>query len=105
MSSQNNNNNYATTSTYLNPYITRKLNNMDKAKIMKAERDDWTRTYHKILKGLKEMIDMQKQIKEILKIIAEMNITIMKMEDLILTASINNQTMNATHIAEVSEDL
>ena len=105
MSSQNNNNNYATTSTYLNPYITRKLNNMDKAKIMKAERDDWTRTYHKILKGLKEMIDMQKQIKEILKIIAEMNITIMKMEDLILIASINNQTINATHIAEVSEDL
>jgi len=29
----------------------------------------------------------------------------MKMEDLILTASINNQTINATHIAEVSEDL
>ena len=105
MSSQNNNNNYATTPTYLNPYITRKLNNMDKAKIMKAERDDWTRIYHKILKGLKEMIDIQKQIKEILKIIAEMNITIMKMEDLILTASINNQTINATHIAEVSEDL
>ena len=73
--------------------------------MMKAERDDWTRIYHKMLKGLEAMIDMQKQIKEILKIMAEMNTTIMEIENSILTAIINNQTINATNIAGVSEDL
>ena len=71
----NNNNNYVTTPTSPNPYITRKLNDMNETKIMKAERDDWTRTYHKILKGLEAMIDVQKQIKEMMKIMAEMNTT------------------------------
>jgi len=51
------------------------------------------------------MIDMQRQIKEMLKIVVETNTTIMEMEDSILTASINNQTVNATNIAEVLEDL
>jgi len=35
MSQINNNNNYITTITSPNPYITRKLNNMDEAKMMK----------------------------------------------------------------------
>ena len=58
MSQINNNNNNVTAPTSPNPYITKKLNNMDEARMMKAERDDWTRTYHKILKGLEVMIDM-----------------------------------------------
>jgi len=94
-----------TAPTSPNPYITRKLNNMDKAKMMKAERNNWTRTYHKILKGLETMINMQKQIKDILKIAAETNMTITEMEDSILKASINNQVINTTNIAEVLEDL
>ena len=73
--------------------------------MMKAERNNWTRTYHKILKGLETMINMQKQIKDILKIVAETNIMIMKMEDSILKASINNQLINATNITGVLEDL
>ena len=48
---------------------------MNETKIMKTERDDWTRTYHKILKGLEAMIDVQKQIKEMMKIMVEMNTT------------------------------
>jgi len=60
MSSQNNNNNYyATAPTSLNPYITRKLNNMDEAKMMKAKSDNWAKNYHKTLKGLKAMINIQ----------------------------------------------
>ena len=55
-------NNYITALTSPNPYITRKLNNMDKAKKFKKERDDWTRLYHKMLKRLEAMIDIQKQI-------------------------------------------
>ena len=59
MSSQITNNNYMTTLTFPNPYITRKLNNMNKAQAMKAEWDDWTRLYHKMLKGLEAMINIQ----------------------------------------------
>jgi len=86
----NNNNNYTTTPTFPNPYITRKLNNIDKARIMKAERNDWTRTYHKTLKGLEVMIDMQRQVKNMMKIAAETNTMITKIEDTILKTSINN---------------
>ena len=89
MSSQTTNN-YLTALTSPNPYITRRLNNMDKAKMMKAERNNWTRTYHKILKGLEVIINVQKQIKDMLKIMAETNMMIMEMKDSILKASINN---------------
>jgi len=59
MSSQiSNNNNYAIAPTSPNPYISRKLNNMDQAQVMKKKREDWTRLYHKTLKGLETMIDM-----------------------------------------------
>jgi len=41
MSSQNNNNNnYTTAPVSPNPYISRKLNNMDQAQVMKRERED-----------------------------------------------------------------
>ena len=49
-----------TVPTSSNPYITRKLNNIDEAQTFKIEWDDWTRLYYKILKGLKAMIDVQR---------------------------------------------
>jgi len=55
-------NNYMTTPTSPNPYNTRKLNNIDEAKAFKEEQDDWTRLYHKILKGIETMIDIQRQV-------------------------------------------
>ena len=85
--------------------MTQQLNNIDEALKMKAERNNWTRTYHKILKGLEVIIDMQKQIKDIMKIAAETNMTIMEIEDAILKTSINNQLINTTNIAGVLEDL
>ena len=105
MSQINNNNNYITTITSPNPYITRKLNNMDEAKMMKNKRNDWMKTYYKMLKGLEAMIDVQKQIKDMTKIAAEANMTITEMEDSILKASINNQVINTMNITGVSEDL
>ena len=54
------NNTFITAPTSSNPYITRKLNNMEKARIMKEERNDWTKIYHKILKRLETIIDVQK---------------------------------------------
>ena len=101
----NNNNTFVTAPTSPNPYISRKLNNMDQAQVMKREREDWTRGYHKTLKGIEAMIDVQRMLKDMKKIAEETNTTITEMEGTILTASINNQTMNATNITQISEDL
>jgi len=84
------NNNYTTAPTSLNPYIMRKLNNIDEAKLMKEERNDWAKMYHKTLKGLEMIIDMQRQVKDMMKIAAETNMMIMEIEDTILKASTNN---------------
>jgi len=51
-------NNYMIASTSPNPYITRKLNNMDEVKVFKEKQDDWTRLYYKMLKGLETMINV-----------------------------------------------
>jgi len=106
MSSQiSNNNNYATAPASPNPYISRKLNNMDQAQVIKREREDWMRLYHKTLKGIETMIDVQRMIKDMKRIAEEANTTITEIEGSILTASINNRTMNAMNISQISEDL
>ena len=101
----NNNNNYATAPTSPNPYISRKINNMDQALVMKREREDWTRLYHKTLKGLEMMIDVQRIAKDIKKLAEETNTILTEVEETILMASINNQTMNATSLTQILEDL
>jgi len=106
MSIQNtNNNNYTTTPASPNPYISRKLNNMDQAQVMKRERKDWKRTYHKTLKGLEVMIDFQRIMKDMKKLAEETSMTVAEMKRTILMASINNQTTNATNITQMAEDL
>ena len=101
----NNNKNYATAPTSPNPYVSRKINNMDQALVMKREREDWTRLYHKTLKGLEMMIDVQRMAKDIKKLAEEANTILTEVEGTILTASINNQTMNTTSLTQISEDL
>jgi len=88
-----------------NPYISRKLNNIDQAQVMKMEREDWTRLYHKTLKRLEMMIDVQRMVKNIKKLAEEANTAITEVEGSILTASINNRITNATNIAQILEDL
>jgi len=106
MSTQNTNNNtYTTAPASPNPYISRKLNNMDQAQVMKREREDWERTYHKILKGLEMMINVQRMMKNIKKLAEETSTTVAEMEGMILTASINNRTTNAMNITQMAEDL
>ena len=78
---------------------------MDQAQVMKRKREDWERTYHKMLKGLETMIDMQKMIKDIKKLAEEVNTTLIEAEGMILNTSINNRTMNAMNITQISEDL
>jgi len=101
----NNNNTFATAPTSSNPYISRRINNMDQAQVMKKEREDWERLYHKTLKGIEMMIDIQRMTKDIKKLVEEANTTIMEIEGTVLMASINNQTMNVTNITQISEDL
>ena len=79
-----------TVSTFPNLYITRKLNNMNEAQVLKKKRDDWTKLYHKMLKGIEVMIDIQKQVWNMMKIVGETNTTIIEIEQIILQASINN---------------
>jgi len=57
---------------------------------MKKEREYWTRLYHKTLKGLETMIDVQRMVKDIKKMAEEANTMIIEVEGLVLTASINN---------------
>jgi len=82
--------NYQTAPTSPNPYVSRKLNNIEEARMMKEKRNNWTKMYHKTLKGLEAMIDVQKQVKNMMKIAVETNIMITEMEDTILKASVNN---------------
>jgi len=51
------------------------------------------------------MIDVQRIVKDMKKIAEEANIVIIEMEGAILWASINNQTINATNISGILEDL
>ena len=106
MSSQiYNNNNYAMAPISLNPYISRKLNNMDQAQVMKREREDWSRLYHKTLKKIETMINVQRMVKDIKRMAEEANTMIIEIEGSILMASTNNRTTNATNIMQISEDL
>ena len=92
------NNTFATAPTSPNPYISRKLNNRDQAQVMKREREDWSRLYHKTLKGLETIIDIQRMTKDIKKLAEEANTMIMEIEDTVLMASIDNRVMNVTNI-------
>ena len=58
-----------------------------------------------MLKRLKAMIDVQKQVWDMMKIAEETNMTVMEIEGTILEASINNRMMNAMNILGISEDL
>jgi len=78
---------------------------MDQAQVMKREREDWMRLYHKTLKGIEAMINVQRMLKDIKKIVEETNTTITEMEGTILMASINNRVINTTNIMQISENL
>jgi len=100
-----NNNTFTTAPTSPNPYISRKLNNMDQAQVMKREREDWERLYHKTLKGIEAMIDVQRVVKDMKKLAEEARTTVAEMEGAIPMASVNNRTMNAMDITQMAEDL
>ena len=58
-----------------------------------------------MLKGLEVMIDIQRQIWNMMKIVEEINTTITEMERTILKVSVNNWMTNMTNILGILEDL
>jgi len=78
---------------------------MDQAQVMKREREDWERMYHKTLKGLEVMINIQRVMKDMKKLAEEAGTTVAEMEGTILMASIDNRTTNAMNITQMAEDL
>ena len=58
-----------------------------------------------MLKELEKIINMQKQVWNMIKIAEEANITITEVEETILKASINNWITNAMNILGILEDL
>ena len=72
---------------------------------MKRERENWLRLYHKMLKRLEMIIDVQRMVKDIKKLTEEANTIITEVEGSVLMASINNQVTNATNIAQILENL
>jgi len=63
------------------------------------------RLYHKTLRGIEAMIDVQRMLKDMKKIAEEMSTTVAEMKGTILSASTNNRTINATNITQIAEDL
>ena len=63
---------------------------MDQAQVMKREREDWSRLYHKTLKGVETMIDVQRMVKDIKKLAEKANTMITEIEGSVLMASISN---------------
>ena len=51
------------------------------------------------------MIDVQRMVEDIKKLVEEANTTITEVEGSVLTAGINNRTTNEMNIAQISEDL
>jgi len=51
------------------------------------------------------MIDVQGLVKDIKKLAEEANTIITEVKGSVLTASINNQVINATNITQILEDL
>ena len=78
---------------------------MDQAQVMKREREDWERLYYKTLKGIEAMIDIQRVMKDMKKLAEKAGTIVAEMEGVILTASIDNCTTNATNITQMAEDL
>ena len=96
---------FTTALTSPNLYVFKRLNNIKEANLFKKEHNNWTKLYHKLLQGIETMIDIQKQVQNIVKLMEETNTTIMEMEGTILKTSNNYQTLNTANIFSISKDL
>ena len=96
---------FTTVLTSPNLYVSRRLNNMEEVSLFKKEHNDWTRIYHKLLQGIETMINVQKQVWDIVKLAEKINTAITEMKETILKASNNHWTLNTVNIFSISKDL
>jgi len=75
---------------------------MEEANLFKKEYNNWTKIYHKLLQGIETMINVQKQVQNIIKLAEKTNLIIIEIEGTILKASNNYQTLNAVNIFSIS---
>ena len=92
---------FITTPISPNLYILQKLNNMNLAKVFNKEHRDWMKYYHKILQGIETMIDIQKQVQDMMKMVEEINTIITKIKRTILQASNNHRSQNTASIFSI----
>ena len=96
---------FTTAPTSSNPYVSKRLNNMEEVSLFKKECNNWTRIYYKLLQDIETMIDIQKQVQDIITLAEETNTTIMEMKGTILKASNNHWILNTANIFSISENL
>ena len=57
---------------------------MDLIVILNKEKKDWTKKYHKIIRGIETMVDIQLQLQNIIKLAEVANTQLAKIETTIL---------------------
>ena len=72
---------------------------------MNSEWKDWTKKYHKIIWGIEQMVYVQLQLQNIIKLEEEANIKIVEIKSTILQASDNYWIQTAGNIFSISKDL
>ena len=80
---------FRTAPTSPNPYTTYTLNNMNLVKTINEEKKNWTKKYHKVIQGIKRMVNVQMQLQNIMKLAEEANTQIVEIKSTILQPSDN----------------
>ena len=96
---------FTTAPNLSNLYSTHTLNNTNLVKTINSEQKDWIKKYHKIIWGIEQMVDIQLQLQNIIKLAEETNAQIAEIKSTILQASNNYWTQTAGNIFSISKDL
>ena len=71
-------------STSPNLYISHTINNIDLITTLNNKRKDWTRKYHKIIRGLEIIANIQLQLQNIIRLAKFANTQLIEVETTIL---------------------
>ena len=93
---------FTTTPISPNPYVTYTLNNMNLVNTITQERKDQMKKYYKIIREIEQIVNMQLQVQNIIKLAEKANTQIAEIEMTILQASHNYRTQTAGDIFSIS---
>ena len=80
---------FITTPTFPNLCVSQTLNNIVLVKIINNKKKDWIKKYHKIIWEIEQIVNIQAQLQNIIRLAEEANIQITEIETTILQASDN----------------